>query len=89
MKLLMNDHPRGEPAPHPTDPVEIRRLNYQTPAMLSHPPIPVSELANHIERLKASDNSLFSQEYEVRRTSTKSLRKRLIVQWLIKMIDIK
>ncbi|KAG8191089.1 hypothetical protein JTE90_008401 [Oedothorax gibbosus] len=64
MKLLMNDHPRGEAAPHPTDPVEIRRLNYQTPAMLSHPPIPVSELANHIERLKASDNGLFSQEYE-------------------------
>lgn len=49
---------------HPTDPVEQRRLNYQTPAMMSHPPIPLTELTNHIERLKANDNLLFSQEYE-------------------------
>ncbi|XP_060521097.1 tyrosine-protein phosphatase Lar isoform X3 [Cylas formicarius] len=48
----------------PSDPVEMRRLNFQTPAMISHPPIPVSELANHIERLKANDNLKFSQEYE-------------------------
>ncbi|XP_025828813.1 tyrosine-protein phosphatase Lar isoform X1 [Agrilus planipennis] len=48
----------------PNDPVEMRRLNFQTPAMISHPPIPVSELANHIERLKANDNLKFSQEYE-------------------------
>lgn len=48
-----------------TDPVEMRRLNFQTPAMISHPPIPVAELANHIERLKANDNLKFSQEYEV------------------------
>ncbi|KAL1517201.1 hypothetical protein ABEB36_000996 [Hypothenemus hampei] len=48
----------------PSDPVEQRRLNFQTPAMISHPPIPVSELANHIERLKANDNLKFSQEYE-------------------------
>ncbi|XP_044737145.1 tyrosine-protein phosphatase Lar isoform X1 [Chrysoperla carnea] len=48
----------------PTDPVEMRRLNFQTPAMISHPPIPISELANHIERLKANDNIKFSQEYE-------------------------
>ncbi|GFU37481.1 tyrosine-protein phosphatase Lar [Nephila pilipes] len=63
MKLLMNVADR-EMVAHPTDPVEIRRINYQTPAMISHPPIPVSELANHIERLKANDNILFSQEYE-------------------------
>ncbi|GIX90945.1 hypothetical protein CDAR_177492 [Caerostris darwini] len=63
MKLLMNVADR-EMVAHPTDPVEIRRINYQTPAMINHPPIPVSELANHIERLKASDNVLFSQEYE-------------------------
>lgn len=49
----------------PSDPVEMRRLNFQTPGMISHPPIPVTELANHIERLKASDNLKFSQEYEV------------------------
>uniref|UniRef100_A0A3Q1FUG1 Receptor-type tyrosine-protein phosphatase delta n=1 Tax=Acanthochromis polyacanthus TaxID=80966 RepID=A0A3Q1FUG1_9TELE len=63
---------------HPTDPVELRRINFQTPAyrvsvyrgyrrlssMASHPPIPISELADHIERLKANDNLKFSQEYE-------------------------
>ncbi|XP_049874529.1 tyrosine-protein phosphatase Lar isoform X4 [Pectinophora gossypiella] len=48
----------------PSDPVEMRRLNFQTPAMISHPPIPISELAEHIDRLKANDNLKFSQEYE-------------------------
>ncbi|XP_068983279.1 tyrosine-protein phosphatase Lar isoform X5 [Bombus flavifrons] len=48
----------------PSDPVEMRRLNFQTPGMASHPPIPISELGNHIERLKANDNLKFSQEYE-------------------------
>ncbi|XP_034629516.1 receptor-type tyrosine-protein phosphatase delta isoform X49 [Trachemys scripta elegans] len=92
------------PSHHPTDPVELRRLNFQTPAlssnsvpyasligsvsslssqtttqslydnnslprfarkgMASHPPIPIMELADHIERLKANDNLKFSQEYE-------------------------
>lgn len=33
--------------------------------MASHPPVPISELADHIERLKANDNLKFSQEYEV------------------------
>ncbi|XP_041640624.1 protein tyrosine phosphatase receptor type Db isoform X12 [Cheilinus undulatus] len=63
---------------HPTDPVELRRINFQTPAyrvsvyrgyrrlssMASHPPVPISELADHTERLKANDNLKFSQEYE-------------------------
>ncbi|XP_053713420.1 receptor-type tyrosine-protein phosphatase delta-like isoform X16 [Synchiropus splendidus] len=49
---------------HPTDPVELRRINFQTPGMASHPPIPLSELADNIERLKANDNLKFSQEYE-------------------------
>ncbi|XP_035493679.1 protein tyrosine phosphatase receptor type Db isoform X14 [Scophthalmus maximus] len=63
---------------HPTDPVELRRINFQTPAyrvsvyrgyrrlssMASHPPVPISEMADHIERLKANDNLKFSQEYE-------------------------
>ncbi|XP_059375045.1 receptor-type tyrosine-protein phosphatase delta-like isoform X34 [Carassius carassius] len=52
------------PSHHPTDPVELRRLNFQTPGMASHPPIPVMELTDHIERLKANDNLKFSQEYE-------------------------
>uniref|UniRef100_A0A8C6M1I2 protein-tyrosine-phosphatase n=1 Tax=Nothobranchius furzeri TaxID=105023 RepID=A0A8C6M1I2_NOTFU len=63
-------------AHHPTDPVEMRRINFQTPAcwdqtFLSspiegeyHPPIPISELAEHIELLKANDNLRLSQEYE-------------------------
>ncbi|XP_068447960.1 protein tyrosine phosphatase receptor type Db isoform X23 [Clinocottus analis] len=49
---------------HPTDPVELRRINFQTPGMASHPPVPISELADHTERLKANDNLKFSQEYE-------------------------
>lgn len=32
--------------------------------MISHPPIPVHMLADHIDNLKASDNMRFSQEYE-------------------------
>ncbi|KAK2542003.1 hypothetical protein Q9966_003825 [Columba livia] len=42
----------------------MRRINFQTPGMLSHPPIPVSELAEHTEHLKANDNLKLSQEYE-------------------------
>ncbi|XP_072318758.1 protein tyrosine phosphatase receptor type Db isoform X9 [Eucyclogobius newberryi] len=49
---------------HPTDPVELRRINFQTPGMASHPTVSLSELADHIERLKANDNLKFSQEYE-------------------------
>lgn len=33
--------------------------------MMSHPPIPIHELAEHIELLKANDNLRLSQEYEV------------------------
>ncbi len=25
----------------PSDPVELRRINFQTPGMMSHPPIPI------------------------------------------------
>ncbi|XP_066298195.1 receptor-type tyrosine-protein phosphatase delta-like isoform X2 [Branchiostoma lanceolatum] len=71
--ILMYRRKKTESAPkggapehltHPTDPVELRRLNYQTPAMMNHPPIPVLELAETTERLKANDNLKFSQEYE-------------------------
>ncbi|KAM4739996.1 protein tyrosine phosphatase receptor type Fa, partial [Anableps anableps] len=47
-----------------TDPVEMRRLKCQTLGMREHPPIPVSDLADHIERLKANDRLLFSQEFQ-------------------------
>ncbi|XP_061307474.1 receptor-type tyrosine-protein phosphatase F isoform X13 [Pezoporus flaviventris] len=49
---------------HSSDPVEMRRLNYQTPGMRDHPPIPVTDLADNIDRLKANDGLKFSQEYE-------------------------
>uniref|UniRef100_A0A671SDS7 protein-tyrosine-phosphatase n=1 Tax=Sinocyclocheilus anshuiensis TaxID=1608454 RepID=A0A671SDS7_9TELE len=65
---------------HPTDPVEMRRINFQTAdsglsspvseagfdyeSMMNHPPIPISELAEHTELLKANDNLKLSQEYE-------------------------
>ncbi|XP_016298434.1 receptor-type tyrosine-protein phosphatase delta-like [Sinocyclocheilus anshuiensis] len=51
-------------AHNPTDPVEMRRINFQTPGMMSHPPIPISELPEHTEHLKANDNLHLSQEYE-------------------------
>uniref|UniRef100_A0A8C5R1R5 Receptor-type tyrosine-protein phosphatase F n=1 Tax=Leptobrachium leishanense TaxID=445787 RepID=A0A8C5R1R5_9ANUR len=60
---------------HSSDPVEMRRLNYQTPgssvpsypnitSMRDHPPIPICDLADNIDRLKANDGLKFSQEYE-------------------------
>ncbi|KAM3914325.1 receptor-type tyrosine-protein phosphatase F isoform 7-T7 [Leptodactylus fuscus] len=49
---------------HSSDPVELRRLNYQTPGMRDHPPISINDLAEHIDRLKANDGLKFSQEYE-------------------------
>ncbi|XP_054646630.1 protein tyrosine phosphatase receptor type Fa isoform X13 [Dunckerocampus dactyliophorus] len=49
---------------HTSDPVEMRRLNYQTQGMRQHPPIATCDLADHIERLKANDGLRFSQEYE-------------------------
>ncbi|CAB3376185.1 Hypothetical predicted protein [Cloeon dipterum] len=48
----------------PSDPVEMRRLKFQTPAMMSHPPIHIADLADHIDNLKNNDNLKFSQEYE-------------------------
>ncbi|XP_077778132.1 receptor-type tyrosine-protein phosphatase S isoform X1 [Podarcis muralis] len=78
IKCMLNN---AEITPHhPKDPVEMRRINFQTPdsglssplsdpefdleSMLSHPPIPISELADHTEHLKANDNLKLSQEYE-------------------------
>ncbi|XP_072924863.1 receptor-type tyrosine-protein phosphatase S-like isoform X16 [Hemitrygon akajei] len=75
-KCLLNN--AEVPSNHPMDPVEMRRINFQTPesvvssplsepefaSMMSHPPIPITELAEHTEHLKANDNLKFSQEYE-------------------------
>ncbi|XP_035379183.1 receptor-type tyrosine-protein phosphatase S isoform X4 [Electrophorus electricus] len=77
-KCLLNN---AEIMPHhPTDPVEMRRINFQTPdsdlnsplteasfdseSMMNHPPIPITELAEHTDLLKANDNLKLSQEYE-------------------------
>uniref|UniRef100_A0A8C0A8M7 Receptor-type tyrosine-protein phosphatase S n=1 Tax=Bos mutus grunniens TaxID=30521 RepID=A0A8C0A8M7_BOSMU len=61
-KCLLNN---ADLAPHhPKDPVEMRRINFQTPGMLSHPPIPIGDMAEHTERLKANDSLKLSQEYE-------------------------
>uniref|UniRef100_A0A8C0WGX9 Receptor-type tyrosine-protein phosphatase S n=1 Tax=Castor canadensis TaxID=51338 RepID=A0A8C0WGX9_CASCN len=61
-KCLLNN---ADLAPHhPKDPVEMRRINFQTPGMLSHPPIPITDMAEHTERLKANDSLKLSQEYE-------------------------
>uniref|UniRef100_A0A1A8MRL6 Receptor-type tyrosine-protein phosphatase F n=2 Tax=Nothobranchius pienaari TaxID=704102 RepID=A0A1A8MRL6_9TELE len=46
------------------DPVEMRRLNSHTQGMKEHPPVFVSNLADHIERLKANSGLRFSQEYQ-------------------------
>ncbi|XP_041435756.1 receptor-type tyrosine-protein phosphatase S isoform X9 [Xenopus laevis] len=77
-KCLLNN--AEIPPHHPTDPVEMRRINFQTPdsglssppsdhefdfeSMLNHPPIPIADLAEHTEHLKANDNLKLSQEYE-------------------------
>ncbi|VTJ88429.1 Hypothetical predicted protein [Marmota monax] len=77
-KCLLNN---ADLAPHhPKDPVEMRRINFQTPdsglssplrepgshveSMLSHPPVPIGDMAEHTERLKANDSLKLSQEYE-------------------------
>ncbi|XP_078723776.1 receptor-type tyrosine-protein phosphatase delta-like isoform X6 [Lampetra fluviatilis] len=52
------------PTPNHSDPVQLRRLNHQTPGMMNHPPIAVADLEEHVERLRANDGLKFSQEYE-------------------------
>jgi len=56
------------------EPVELRRtqpsnvystINKEIP-LTNHPPIHIEEFFEHFERLKASDNYKFSQEYEVK-----------------------
>jgi len=46
----------------PIEPVDRRNMNYQARAMQNHPPVPIKELADHIEFLK-HDNNL-KEEYE-------------------------
>ena len=46
------------------DPVELRRLHFQTVGMQTHPAIKCEDLASYIESLKANQNEKFSAEYE-------------------------
>ena len=50
----------GHHQQHPSDPVELRRINFQTPALLSHQPIAVSDLSSHIAYLKDNEGRPFS-----------------------------
>lgn len=50
--------------------------------MMNHPPIPISELAEHTELLKANDNLKLSQEYEVWHILQK------ILFWVNKKIEL-
>lgn len=46
----------------PIEPVNRRNMSYQSRVMLNHPPVPVNELAEHIEALKMDNN--LKDEYE-------------------------
>ena len=52
------------------EPVEFRRTQTSiTPKeipLTNHPPIHIDEFSEHLDRLKATDNYKFSQEYEVK-----------------------
>lgn len=53
-------HPSCPVSAVPADPVPVFLTG-----MLSHPPIPISDMAEHMDRLKANDSLQLSQEYEV------------------------
>lgn len=46
----------------PIEPIDKRNLNYQSRAMMNHPPITINDLAEHIELLKMNNN--LKDEYE-------------------------
>lgn len=46
----------------PVDPIDRRTMSYQSRAMQNHPPVPVQDLADHIEILKMNNN--LKDEYE-------------------------
>ena len=50
--------------PSQYDPVELRRIQFQTVGMQTHPPINCEELSTYIENLKSNQNEKFSSEYE-------------------------
>lgn len=46
----------------PIEPVDRKSMNYQSRAMQNHPPVPINDLAEHIEFLKLNNN--LKEEYE-------------------------
>lgn len=46
----------------PVEPIDRKNMNYQARAMQNHPPVPINELAEHIEFLKTNNN--LKEEYE-------------------------
>uniref|UniRef100_A0A914XCX4 Protein-tyrosine-phosphatase n=1 Tax=Plectus sambesii TaxID=2011161 RepID=A0A914XCX4_9BILA len=56
----MGNHYAPVPVPLPVNVPSLPSIGHS----LSHPPIPITELATHLDRLKANDCMLFSQEYE-------------------------
>uniref|UniRef100_A0A6G1SL08 protein-tyrosine-phosphatase n=1 Tax=Aceria tosichella TaxID=561515 RepID=A0A6G1SL08_9ACAR len=46
----------------PIEPIDRKNMNYQSRAMQNHPPVPINDLAEHIEFLKLNNN--LKEEYE-------------------------
>ncbi|XP_055342450.1 tyrosine-protein phosphatase Lar-like isoform X3 [Paramacrobiotus metropolitanus] len=67
--LLGSTYPE-EPEPSPNSTLRLREVgrdkrdSYPSPQPGRHPAIPIEDLANYINNLKANDNLKFSQEYE-------------------------
>lgn len=50
----------------PKDLVELHRIAHPTNGMMSHPPIPVENFAEHLSALKANVYEEFFKEFEVK-----------------------
>lgn len=57
--------------------------------MMNHPPIPISELAEHTELLKANDNLKLSQEYEVSRPKVERSKFLLSIDFCLIVFSLK
>lgn len=55
---------------------------------MNHPPIPISELAEHTELLKANDNLKLSQEYEVRWPKVQRLKVLLSIDFCLTVFSL-
>lgn len=62
IRLLPNHIMEGIYSAVPIQPLDRKTMNYQARAVQNHPPVPVDELAEHIEFLRANNN--LKDEYE-------------------------